>query len=188
MTYLLKHATTIPVTDRRHRSVPNIAIQVDDTDEVLKIVSRILKERRIVSRRPLLLQGLCMEALSMIGEGSHAMFDASGRSGTPLVREAINYIDAHLGDPATVQSVADHLFISREYLYKLFLRDLGVTPSAFIARTRLSQAQERLGRETTSLGEIALACGYGTAYAMSKAFSRHTGMSPSRWRKLHRSI
>lgn len=152
------------------------------------VIMRMMQDRLIGASRELRLQGMFLEVLSLIGEGTKTDPVSAGDSGNVLIHEAITYIDGHLADPVTVQALADHLFISREYLFKLFRKHCGVTPSAFIARARLSQAQEYLGRDVDRpIADIAEACGYSSAYAMSKAFSRHVKMTPSQWRQRFRS-
>ena len=63
------------------------------------------------------------------------------------------------------------------YLNKLFHKEMGETPFAYITRRRMEIAREML-REHCAVGEVARLVGYGDIYQFSRAFKKYYGASP----------
>lgn len=64
-----------------------------------------------------------------------------------------------------------------------FLRHTGMTPNAYRRAARVRRASELLLGTTTSLGRIALICGYSDQSHFTNAFTRAVGLSPSLFRR-----
>ncbi len=60
----------------------------------------------------------------------------------------------------------------------LFSRHLGAAPHAYYLDLRLDAARRLLQQTERSLMEIAVACGFASASAFSRAFRRRYGRSP----------
>ena len=70
--------------------------------------------------------------------------------------------------------------MSRSAFAVAFKREVGETPADYLAGWRLSLVQARL-RKGVSLKVIAEQLGYGSASALSRAFSQKLGCSPRDW-------
>jgi AraC-like DNA-binding protein len=82
----------------------------------------------------------------------------------------------------TVSELARAVGVSRPVLARRF-HERGASPIAVLARLRLERAAE-LARDTDrSLAEIADAVGYESEFAFNRAFKRHHGVSPGRFRR-----
>jgi AraC-like DNA-binding protein len=64
---------------------------------------------------------------------------------------------------------------------------VGTTPVSYLAEWRIGVAQSML-RRGKSVQLVADAVGYGSASALSRAFTALAGVSPSDWRKQHISM
>lgn len=98
--------------------------------------------------------------------------------------------DAHVGRalnllhdcPAkawTLEDLADEVGVSRSVLAERFVHFVGIPPMQYLAKWRIQLAAERLRTSTDSLAEIAAGVGYGSESALSRAFKRVVGVSPS---------
>ncbi|WP_233257144.1 AraC family transcriptional regulator [Promicromonospora sp. AC04] len=150
---------------------------------VKDIVMAMLQVREVTLATQLRVQSWFLQMIAIIAESSHAALRPGEYADNAMVRKAVVYIERHVADRLTVNDIASALFISREYLFILFKRHVGVTPQRFILRTKMSQAQELLVKTDLPVKEIAAACGYGSLFAFSRAFSREIGCPPSDYRR-----
>jgi AraC-like DNA-binding protein len=100
----------------------------------------------------------------------------------PIVGSAIHAMQSEPATPWTIQRLARTVGVSRATLAKRFQDSAGTSPIAFLTRWRLAIAAERLSTTDESIGRIAADVGYGSAFALSTAFKRHYGVSPTRYR------
>lgn len=125
--------------------------------------------------------------LLALSVGRHA--DDSGVSRQDEVRQGqlrviLQYVHQNLHDSElSATSLAQHFRISRRYLYKLF-STRRLSPADYILGTRLERCRELLADAACvrQIGELAHAHGFADASALSHAFRRRYGVSPSDWR------
>lgn len=102
------------------------------------------------------------------------------------VQGALAFIDAHLSDASlTATRVAQAQQISRRRLDDIMLGAVGTSLTAQIWLRRLLQASDALldPRQTRrSIGDIAFDCGFTDTAHFTRAFKRHYGCTPRRWR------
>ena len=94
------------------------------------------------------------------------------------------FLDANYGNQdLSLTMVADTFQISVPYLSSLFKTSAGVNFSNYVEGIRIEKAKGLLKDTSMSVGEIAVATGYGSANSFSRAFRRVTGDSASEYRK-----
>jgi LacI family transcriptional regulator len=101
----------------------------------------------------------------------------------PDLRAALCFILTSATASIDVEQVMDHVSCSRRTLEKRFLEHLGCTPSRQILRVRMSKARWWLAESDLSVTQIAMRCGSASVSAFTQSFRRHTGLSPSQYRK-----
>jgi AraC-like DNA-binding protein len=105
--------------------------------------------------------------------------------------------DPHLGralqllhtDPAkawTVAGLATEVGLSRAALARRFTDRLGEAPMTYLARWRIDLAADLLAESELTLAAIAGRVGYADGFALSTAFKRLTGLSPTEHRATRR--
>jgi AraC-like DNA-binding protein len=99
-----------------------------------------------------------------------------------MVQEAKDYIRDNMDRHMTLSDIATHLGISACHLSHIFSKESGFTLSSFLTQVRMQKAAELLGDPAAQVAEVAYAVGYEDANYFSKAFRRHFGYSPSRYR------
>lgn len=64
-----------------------------------------------------------------------------------------------------------------------FKKETGYRPVEYVAAVRIGRAKELLMNSDMRISEIAESCGFDNMYYFSNSFKRHTGLSPSAFRK-----
>lgn len=73
----------------------------------------------------------------------------------------------------------------RSYFSQLYRRMRGTSAKDFLAALRLREAQRLLHDRKLTIAEIARQLGYSCQLVLTRAFSRHTGKTPGKWRSDH---
>ena len=98
-----------------------------------------------------------------------------------LVRKAMGYVHEHYADEISPQDVANHVGVSKGYLFRCFRREIGLTPMAYLNRCRIRQARALL-RAGHTVSDVAAAVGFSDSNYFSRVFRRETGQSPTAFR------
>lgn len=108
---------------------------------------------------------------------------ASTPSAGTLVQRALDYIDAHACEGATLADVVRHCSYSRSLVMKRFREMTGRSVEKAIIARKLEEARRLLRETPLPAEEIAPLCGYETASALRRAFKRELGTTLSTWRE-----
>jgi AraC-like DNA-binding protein len=90
-------------------------------------------------------------------------------------------------EPWTLDALAREAHVSRATLARRFAQQVGEPPVAYLARWRMQLAARRLRDSGESVEEIARGVGYSSEFAFNRAFARHRGVPPGRYRRLARA-
>lgn len=113
---------------------------------------------------------------------------ANNSEAVPCEIKAKKYIDNHFfQSDLNVKSVADKFHISRCYLRDIFVREFGISPREYLTEIRLERAKELLRASDFPISVIASSVGYNDLFQFSRFFTQHTGISPSEFRKSHKT-
>lgn len=103
-----------------------------------------------------------------------------------LLEPVLAYLQEHLCDPELpIGQLSALAGVSDVYLRRLFKKQFDAAPAAFVIRQRMNLAKRLLESEGLSMAEIALQVGYRDPLYFSRLFKKHTGLSPSEYRKQH---
>ena len=91
------------------------------------------------------------------------------------------YIENNLFDNITLADFSRVSLFSPWYSYRLFVTYVGMTPTDYIRRLRLSKSALRLRDEACTIAEIAFAMGFGSVDGYQRAFRREFGYNPSEY-------
>ena len=96
----------------------------------------------------------------------------------PLLSKALSYVGENLFTIKSISEIAEAVFVTESYLFRLFKKELLMSPKKYITEKRLLYAQNQLkkGKKPT---DVAAACGFSSHSYFSKVFFRHRGVLPS---------
>ena len=100
-----------------------------------------------------------------------------------VVRAVLESVARDLRQPFSLEEIGDKIGYCKNYIIALFKAELGETPYAYVTRIRLERACELLQHSASSVGQIAVECGFGTYVNFYKAFQKQYHCSPQEWRK-----
>jgi AraC family transcriptional regulator len=106
----------------------------------------------------------------------------SGGLSTKKLQQAIDYIQAHLSEKISLESIAIELNLSVHYFCELFTQSTGIPPYKYVLQQRVNRAQQLLRNSQKSLSEIALDCGFADQSHLSRHFTKLTRISPKKYR------
>ena len=95
----------------------------------------------------------------------------------PLSYRIISYVNHHLTDELSLDSIAAHFYISKPQLCRIFKAATGSTVWEYVTIKRLIHAREIIGAGTSPT-EAAGTCGFNDYSAFYRAYRRQFGHSP----------
>jgi len=98
-------------------------------------------------------------------------------------RRIQRYIDGHLYEDLSLDSLASRFGYAKMYLIRLFRDEIGTTPMQYVLRRRMESACSLLTGTVMSVGEIAALLHYSSAQHFAAAFRRFMGVTPSVYRR-----
>lgn len=100
----------------------------------------------------------------------------------PQLAKALIALHEAPGKPWPLDKLAARAGMSRSHFAAIFHEVVGTTPADYLAKFRISIAQDLL-RRGSSMALIAEKVGYGSAAALSRAFSALCGETPRAWKQ-----
>ncbi len=107
----------------------------------------------------------------------------SQNSYSPYVRRAVQYIDAHLSQPITIDDLCRLSNISRSHFVRLFGQETGKTVKQYIAQARCECAANLLENSQMLVQEVSHYVGYDDTNYFARVFKEIMGISPQEYRK-----
>ncbi len=96
------------------------------------------------------------------------------------------YIEENLGGELTRSVLAGQVYLSEDYITRLFIRETGQTLPVYIARRRMEKAAKLLRESTDPISKIAMEVGYSNFSYFSKTFRDYVGSTPNEYRAKYR--
>lgn len=148
-------------------------------------LGRLRRVLQLPDATPADTEGLVAELAGAAAARRERSLDAA----SPWLRQAR---DALRDDPGFALQAGGLARLARQigvhpvHLARSFRSALGTSPGEYARRRRLQAAAARLLHGGDALADVALAAGYFDQAHFTRAFSAAFGLTPSRWRTLHR--
>ena len=102
-----------------------------------------------------------------------------------VIADVMKYIRQHIHEPLDRERLAAVAGFSVPHFHRVFTAHVGESAISYVRRLRLERAARKLRMGAVDITEVALAAGYDTHAAFSKAFRQQFGLSPSEFRQLN---
>lgn len=112
---------------------------------------------------------------------------AAQRVESPRLAKICAWIVENPSADLSVPALAARANMSERSFARHFVAETDFTPAQFVERARLDEACRRLADGETSLDAVSADAGFGAAERMRRAFIRHLGVTPGRYRERFRT-
>ncbi len=100
-----------------------------------------------------------------------------------LVDKIANYMEMNYNKPISVKKISEAFNINEFYLSRLFNKQMGTSPYAYLTRIRISRSKQLLQGTDLSVALIAEEVGYQDVMNYIRNFKILTGTTPLKFRK-----
>jgi len=118
-------------------------------------------------------------AMDLLATTSPAPQDASA---SPALEAAVRWCQDHLAEDIGVARMAAIAGYSRYHFTRRFIQAYGLSPTAFVAETRIARATVLLRQPHSRVQQVAKECGFSDPAYFCKVFRRVLGVSPGVFR------
>jgi len=100
------------------------------------------------------------------------------------IENVMQFIREHIGEPLNRKMLAEVAGFSVPHFHRVFTARVGESAASYVRRLRMERAARKLRMGAVNITEVALAAGYDSHAAFSKAFKQQFGITPSQFRQL----
>lgn len=126
------------------------------------------------------LHGILNTAIKSSMENTH---DNSRSDYDSEIEKSIEYIKENYRRDISIEDMVEELHISKYHFIRIFKRIMGVTPYKYLSSYRINESKTILRTTNKSVLETALDCGFNDAGNFILQFKKHTGISPTQYRR-----
>ena len=90
----------------------------------------------------------------------------------------IGYIKANLNEKISIDSLSNKACMSKATFYRLFKRELGISPNDYILAEKMNRAKELLARPGNKIAAISYELGFSDSNYFIRAFKKIVGVTP----------
>jgi AraC-like DNA-binding protein len=99
------------------------------------------------------------------------------------VRRVAMYMEGNLAVSIRCEDLARVTRLSVSHFMRAFRESFGAPPHTYLMRRRMERAQDLMLSTETTIGQIALDCGFADQSHLTRLFHKIVGESPAAWRR-----
>lgn len=150
---------------------------------LLEQVTQLLTDNRSPASTLVLLGVACL-LLHETGEMLKVETSPAARDRhLPQLQQMLGFVHRHYAEPITLAQVAAAGALSKSACTDAFRRVLHLSPMSYVNDYRLERSMALLNGTSSTMAEIAMACGFCSASYFAELFSRRTSTTPTAFRK-----
>lgn len=108
---------------------------------------------------------------------------SADRTSFNRIRDVITYVEEHFRDPISLQDIAGHLGLGREYFCRFFKKNMGMSFLRYLNEVRISHVYRDLEQTDAPIAEIAEKNGFLNQKLFNRTFREVYGCTPSAVRR-----
>lgn len=151
------------------------AIRMLALDPSMNAMGPLLAESSAMSLAAAIVQSLCDKAAKEMGNLSNGL-------SAERKRQVLDFIEAHLSQPISLEQLADVAALSTFHFSRSFKSAVGVSPMRYVLFRRIYAAKRMLVTGAPMLN-VAMDCGFSSQSHFTKAFHDMVGLTPTEYRR-----
>ncbi|WP_316743645.1 AraC family transcriptional regulator [Pedobacter antarcticus] len=158
-----------------------------------EIAYLINKAVRICSERSIekdILADLTMKELLvriMQKQNLRSLVSSAGAYASSPLAFVIQYIRSNLGEKINMNMLSEKACMSKSTFYRLFKRELGISPNDFILKEKIKRAKQLLSNPRSKIAAVSYELGFSDANYFIRIFKKLVGMTPGSYQVQIRS-
>ena len=100
------------------------------------------------------------------------------------VRRSLRLMQEHLSDELQMDDLAREVGLSRPHFFKLFKKQMGITPNLYLNTLRAEHAINELMTTEKSITDIGHDLGFSSQASFTRFFASNVGIPPSEYRRV----
>lgn len=148
----------------------DLCLSLVEADQGPKVALAIARNLVLFMRRP----------------GGQTQFSAGlgvQAAATPRLRRLVAEVSADPTGDLSVPRLAERAAMSERTFARVFQREVGVSPAAFVEMARTDRAKALLESSDWPLARVAERAGFGSVEALHRAFNKRVGATPGTYRE-----
>ncbi|RZK91273.1 MAG: AraC family transcriptional regulator [Pedobacter sp.] len=151
-----------------------------NNEEIAQLINKIIRVCSETSRDKDVLADLTLKELLiriMQSQNLKVVSDFANPNQNPLAY-VIGYIKANLSEKISIENLSSKACMSKATFYRLFKRELGISPNDYILATKMDRAKELLAKPGNKIAAISYELGFTDANYFIRAFKKIVGITP----------
>lgn len=163
-----------------------VTTKCDNTPLIFTYIQQMILHRHLTLTNELRREAALLQIIAVLMDEYKESCPKDDRYDYPYqiyVEQALDYIHRNLTRDIKINDLASYIGIDRSYLTGIFKNTVGLSPKEYLLRCRMERAMHLLQTTDQKIAEIATDVGYQNPLTFSKMFHKHTGTSPTEYRK-----
>lgn len=144
------------------------------SNEVFEDIIARIKKYVVLREKVLVKLALCELSWALNSASANSLIESRG-----FVQDIVLYINENITQPLTLEKIAEHFYISKYHLCRIFKEKLGLTVAKYITHKRIMMVKE-LCASGKNITEACISSGFGDYSSFYVAYKKETGKSPNK--------
>lgn len=156
----------------------------NNNEEIAYLINKVIRICSEKAREKDVLADLTLKELLvriMQSQNLHALNTSSGSASQNPLNYVVEYIKSNLNEKINIDGLSDKACMSKATFYRLFKRELGISPNDFILSEKISRAKQLLSNPRTKVAAVGYELGFTDANYFIRAFKKLVGMTPGNY-------
>lgn len=158
----------------------------DHDDRIRLCHEKMFEANQLSVNRDLIMNSILYEYLFLLVRKFPKEQVSTRERQAVYIEEALRHLESGYGQEISIQAIADDLGLDRSYLHRIFKAATGSSLQEYLLDLRIRKACDLLLQTDLPVSVIALSVSYEDTLYFSRLFKKKKGVSPSRYRALHR--
>ncbi len=120
----------------------------------------------------------------LIGSSNVLVHSRPGSPADQTVEKICAIIQEHYRENLTIQSIAEQIYLSPNYICMVFKQATGQTINQYTTQVRMEQAKKLLAKQELRITDIGASVGYAEPGYFNKLFKKYAALTPKEYRQM----